>query len=123
MKRFITIAIFCLMLLLIGAGDIYSYNPRDVVIQEEPVGDEHPWGGDQVDDGDPTYAHRDIDYLGSFTTTYPAIDLTAGVVNYFFKKFQPYFEEKHYSLQKYKIKKGKIYTYRKTRQAYFIEQR
>lgn len=123
MKRFITMAVFCLMLLLIGTGDIYSYNPRDVIIQDEPVGDEHPWGGDQVDGGDAVETHRDTDYLGSFTTTYPVMDVSIKAIEYLIKKFQPYFEERHGSLQEYKIKKGKIYTYKKVRRAYLKEQR
>ncbi len=123
MKRFITMAVFCLILLLIGTGDIYSYNPRDIFIQEEPIGDEHPWGGDQIDGGDATDTHRNNDYLGSFTTAYPVMDVSIKVVEYFFKKLQPYFEDDRYSLQKYQTKEGKIYTYKQVRRAYIREQR
>lgn len=125
MKRFKVIATLCLMLLFFVSGEVLSDNNRgDSFEVEDPDGDDHPWGGDQIggEGVDPT-SRLEFDYIGSFSTAYPIFNPAIYFTKIYLKKIQPYFDDRKVSKTKYQSKIERRTSYKKVRYTKFYKQR
>lgn len=89
MKRFIAMAVLFSMLFILMPTNVLPITIYDSSNQEEdiPEGDDHPWGGDQMDVGTGTESYQ-VDKNQRYTyfsMAYPAVSISIIIAEYFYK--------------------------------------
>jgi hypothetical protein len=91
MKRFIATAVFLSMLLFlipITAQPISLVGSSDQD-EDEPEGDDHPWGGEQIEIGLDHFSVNKEDRIYTFSSAYPSISISIILLDIFFDDIQP----------------------------------
>ena len=91
MKRFIATAVFLSMLLFLiplTALPITIVQSGDQG-EDEPEGDDHPWGGEQISIGTDHVQFNKKDRIYTFSSAYPSISISIILLDIFFDDIQP----------------------------------